>query len=197
MVAHTKQEARKSIEKLDLTQYANAAVLHGTLVPKDVKAAMEQYRHHLLLLWLNHTLSNSKLIVPSVRADAIWHEHLEDKSGYAQFCSELVGHEIKHFAGLEKGSPEHQKAVAHTRQVSNQYASGNDGGFVPNYLAMCGGFTAVPGNSHHGIHGGTAQHGPDSVSHGSHGHSDGGHGADGGGASCGGAGCGGGGCGGS
>jgi len=138
VAAKNKTEAKKLISELDIKPYIDKALEHGTLSSSDSAQAMDDYRHFLLLLWLNITLSNGEFIVPTERADAIWHEHILFTKEYREFCNALVGHFVDHVPGLEKGSEPFNKAVEHTRSVNRDYGSD---GFTPMYLASCGGIS--------------------------------------------------------
>lgn len=194
MVAHTKVEARRVIDMLELRKYAEKAVEKKLLDTKEVDDALREYRQFLLLLWINHTISNDTLVVPTERADRIWHEHILFTESYHEFSYALIGRYIHHQPGLEKGSAPFNKAVEHTRKVHREHSS--DGGYAPQYLAGCGSPSPVKtshsskqkseGGGCGGVGGGcgTATTAPAPAP------------ASCGGASCGGAGCGGGGCGG-
>ncbi|MBI4118480.1 MAG: hypothetical protein HY455_03030 [Parcubacteria group bacterium] len=133
MKAKTKADARIVITALDLSSYIAKAKRHGTLVEVDVGPAIDEYRQFLLLVWINKTAGNKEFVVPTERADAIWHEHILDSSKYRTFCMNLVGEYIDHFPGLTKGSPAFMRAMEHTKQVHR-----NDGmdGFLVVYLGM-------------------------------------------------------------
>jgi uncharacterized membrane protein YgcG len=209
--AASKKEAVALIQRLDLKKaVARAVTVRQTLIRAEAQVAEEEYRQFLLLIWINQTMSSREYVVPSKRADAIWHEHILDSASYRAFSEALVGKYIDHNPGLEPGTERFNRAVQHTKKLHRDH--GNDG-FTPSYLASCGSATPMfidtghSGRSNaddhsliqHGNVGGhdhgTNDHGnhASDAGHGSHG-SDSSHGSScGSGSSCGGSSCGGGG----
>lgn len=131
MTATNKQIAKDLIASIDLSKFTARAVNEGALSRWNTDQAKSEYRQHLLLLWINITMSNKEFIVPTELAEVIWREHLDDESNYLRFCENLVGRYIPHDHGLEKGSPAFNKAVAHTKTVHDQYGSD---GFYDSYV---------------------------------------------------------------
>lgn len=148
--------AKNLINQLDLSTYTRNAVVRGTLRGSDAKKAEDEYRHHLLLMFISIKIESDELVVPTHIADMIWHEHIEDRSAYKAFCVTLYGKEIRHDQTLTKGTPRYDRALAHTKTLDR---STNDDGFISGVYAVCGGTpftpnvsspgTAVLGNNHH------------------------------------------------
>lgn len=207
MRARNQREAVQVVANLNMDKFVDRAIAHGDLKRDQVERAKIEYRQFMLLIWLNESAGHTQLVVPTVLADAIWHEHIMFTREYREFCENLVGKFIDHVPGLEKGTEPFNRAVVHTRELHRKHSDTTT--FAPNYLGGCGGGTVyVPIESglstKHAAAGHTSgDHSmpPVSASDGhsdgsSHGGDGGGHGgSDGGGASCG-ASCGGGGCGG-
>lgn len=186
MAARTIEEAKRVIDAVDFTPYLAKAKKHAGFF-WDADKAIQDYKQFLLLIWFNNKAGNTEVIVPTERADVIWHEHILFTRDYAKFCDDLVGHFVHHMPGLEKGTEPFNKAVEHTKQVQRDNSGGSSScGYSPGYMGGCGASTP-PTSS-------TPSKGVcDSGSHGSH-HDSGASCSSG--SSCGGAGCGGGGCGG-
>lgn len=145
MSARTKPEAMRLIQNLDLRGFAAKAVLKRQLAADEVDIASQEYRHYMLLVWTNTIMGNTEFVVPTERADAIWHEHILSTREYREFSDALIGKYIDHFPGLEKGTREFNRAVDHTRKVHKEHGSNSLGscGFAPMYLGGCGGSVSV------------------------------------------------------
>jgi len=181
------QEAKNKIAGLNLLPYVTKAVMNGKLRTRDTVQAEKEYRHFLLLVFVNTSVESTEWVVPTERADQVWHEHLLDSANYRMCCDDVFGRFIDHYPGLEKGTASFKKATKHTEAV-HESLGGRDSGFVPVY-AVCAA-THMPGLSSSYPANHDTGHSPSSHSTSSHSSSSdsGGHGA-----SCGGAGCGGGG----
>ena len=131
-------DARGIIAKLKLAPYTKKALKAGKLSKADAKEAEVEYRQHLLLCWVNQQIQGNQQIVPTERADQIWHEHILDTKPYSEFCNQLYGEYLHHNPSLEKGSRKFNRAVEHTREV--QSSVGNNDSFAPTMYAACGGF---------------------------------------------------------
>lgn len=138
MAARTYDKAREIISRLDLSKYGIKAVKNGHLKAREVERAENEYRHFLLLAWVNQRHQSTEFIVPTEHADALWHEHLMYTSEYRAFCDELFGSYLDHHPGLEKGSAPFNRAVEHTKKTSKRDAAD---GFAPNYMGGCGATT--------------------------------------------------------
>ncbi len=140
MAAHSKITAKRVIDDVDLTPYVAKAIMEGKLQRqgKNAEQAEKEYRHHMLLVWMNNQQGNKQIVVPTDLADHIWHQHILDSVPYRRFCDNLIGRYIDHIPGLKKGSAEHRRATQHTQQLSRD--TGSDA-YVPMYLAAasCGG----------------------------------------------------------
>ncbi len=143
MVAYTKGEAKRVIDALELQKYGKKAVEKKLLNAGELDEALREYRQFLLLLWINHIMSNDTPVVPTERADRIWHEHILFTEPYHELGDALIGRYIHHKPGLEKGSAPFNKAVEHTREVHREHSS--DGGYAPGYLAGCS--TSAPASA--------------------------------------------------
>jgi hypothetical protein len=133
MAAWRKSTAIATIRDLGLTDYAEQAVQAGHLDLAEVEAAMAEYRQFLLLIWVNRMVTDESFIIPTLRADQIWHEHILDSAAYRDFCMRLVNRHIDHLPGLKRGTPGHDEALAHTRKVHGGFG---EGGFVATYLGV-------------------------------------------------------------
>lgn len=133
MAAWRKATAIATIRDLDLRAYADRAVKAGHLDPAQVEAAMAEYRQFLLLVWVNRMVTDEGLIVPTRRADQIWHEHILDSAAYRDFCIRLVNRYLDHRPGLQEGAPDHDAALEQTRKVHGGFG---EGGFATTYLGV-------------------------------------------------------------
>lgn len=138
VAAHSKSTARRVIDSVDVTAYANKAIAEGKMKRSQVREAANEYRHYMLLVWMNNQQGNKQVVVPTELADHIWHQHILDSVPYRRFCDNLIGRYIDHIPGLKKGSTAHKRATQHTQQLSRD--TGSDG-YVPVYLiaGSCGG----------------------------------------------------------
>ncbi|HMO78393.1 MAG TPA: hypothetical protein PKD95_04325 [Candidatus Paceibacterota bacterium] len=127
MSAYSKDEAMRIIQALHLRPYIVQALLKQTLTKQDAEIAASEYRQQMLLIWINQKMSGREQIVPTVRADAVWHEHILDAANYRMFCDRLYGRFIDHTPGLRKGSVAHNAAVRHTVSLQQKYASNDNG----------------------------------------------------------------------
>lgn len=150
MVAKTRSEARRLIDALDLTAFVTKARKAKTLKWWQVRQAELDYRQFLYLVWLNRQSGNSEFVVPTERADALWHEHILYTANYRSFTNELFGQYLDHFPGLTPGTKEFNRAVTHTRSLKREDSS--SGCYAPGYLGGCGGGTSSHSSSH-GSHG--------------------------------------------
>lgn len=121
MAAETKAEAIGEISAIELGHYADRALRDGRLESEQVDFALREYRQFLLLIWVNKKSRGREFIVPTERADQIWHEHILDTAFYRAFCDRLVGRYIDHTPGLEKGTAPFVRAVDHTRAVHHEF----------------------------------------------------------------------------
>ncbi|MBI4120775.1 MAG: hypothetical protein HY457_00765 [Parcubacteria group bacterium] len=133
MKAQTEADAYRVIEGLNVEPYVKKAIATGKLTHNQVDSAVTEYRHFLFLVWLNRTLRNEEFVVPTKRADSIWHEHILDSPNYRKFCNDLVGEYIDHTPGLEEDTPPFNRAVEHTRRVHRDHALD---GFLAVYLGI-------------------------------------------------------------
>jgi len=133
MAAWRKSTAVETIRALDLHGYAARAVEAGHLDPGQVEAAMAEYRQFLLLIWVNRMVTDEGFLIPTLRADQIWHEHILDSAAYRDFCTRLVNRYIDHRPGLQRGAPDHDAALAHTRKVHGGFG---ERGFATTYLGV-------------------------------------------------------------
>jgi uncharacterized membrane protein YgcG len=198
MAAKTQSEAVQLLRNVNLVPFIRKALEHGSLKNADVTKAVAEYQQFMLLIWANEQKGSPEMVVPTILADTIWHEHIQFTRNYREFCNDLVGRFIDHVPGLEKGTEKFNKAVEHTRNLQRDTSSagGVNDTFMPMYLGVCGASTSTKSSPIHDA-GGHHDHAPVSSGH----HSDGGSHGDGhsssdSGSSCGGASCGGGGCGG-
>lgn len=97
-----------------------------------VTQAVKEYRHFLWLLWWNRKEGNQLPVVPTKRADVIWHAHLLFNDEYNAFCQRTYGEVIAHRPGLEEGTAPFITAVLHTKELHDRV--GYDG-FDEHYFA--------------------------------------------------------------
>ncbi|MDT0596057.1 hypothetical protein [Glaciecola petra] len=96
-----------------------------------VDQAKAEFRHFLYLLWWNRKAANLLPVVPTKRADIIWHGFLLFNGAYNEFCMDLYGEVIEHNPGLEEGSAPFNEAVIHTKSLHDAIG---DGGFDEHYF---------------------------------------------------------------
>ena len=127
----TKKKVRKHISKLNLEPYIHKAIRLHTVKPTEVIIAKHEYRQFLLLLWIKQTMGEKGVLVPSKRASALWHEHVDDDALYKRFCIKITLMYVPYHEGLPVGSKKYDEAVAFTRKLHKEHGSG---GFTSDYL---------------------------------------------------------------
>lgn len=125
--------ARRKIHKLDVSAYVKKAQELFGLRDQDVHATIKEYQHFLYLLFWNREKQYHLPVVPTERADMLWHAHLLFNAEYNPFCEDVFGEIIFHRPGLEKGSDAFTAAVLHTRSLHDQV--GYDG-FDEDYFSF-------------------------------------------------------------
>jgi hypothetical protein len=128
---------RGLIAALDLQPFVSTAVELFGLTPENIAPAMTEYRHFLYLVYWNRRLEQTLMIVPTKRADALWHAHILHTRSYREMCQSIFGQFIDHNPGLIEGSAPFQKAMRHTRDVHNHITrAGKEPGFDDAYFAF-------------------------------------------------------------
>lgn len=128
-------KARKKIATLNMNNYIKKAQELFGLADADVKAAEQEYRHFLYLIHRNRREGHRQSIVPTKRADSVWHAHLLSNTEYNMFCIDLYSEIIGHNSGLEEGTSPFNSAVEHTKMIHARF--GGDG-FDPGYFSQVG-----------------------------------------------------------
>jgi hypothetical protein len=153
MAARTKEEVTALIDSLDVDFLWKKAREKGTVGLLSRGKATTEYKHFLFLLWLNTMEGNTEFVVPSERADAVWHEHILFTREYLEFSEKLVGQMIHHNPGLEKGTAPFDRAVEHTRKLhmknradaKQSQSTSECGGYVTMYLGASDAPSSAPG----------------------------------------------------
>lgn len=148
MPATTAAEAIRTISDLDLRPFVALARSAGELDWVDVDMAVDEYRHFLFLVWVRPEKWGGPFVVPTRRADALWHQHILHTADYRAFCDALIGRYIDHHPGLEPGTQMYRESIAYSRKLTLKYGAD---GFAPNYL-----------NARTGPRGGSGPSGPGS-----------------------------------
>lgn len=124
------EKARKKIAMLDMGNYIKKAKELFGLDDSQVETAEREYRHFLYLLYWNRRESNKLPVVPTKRADTLWHAHLLFNAEYNAFCVELYAEIIAHRPGLEEGTDPFIAAVLHTKGLHDRVGyNGFDNGY--------------------------------------------------------------------
>lgn len=125
-------KARKKIAQLDMGNYIKKAKELFGLDDSQVEKAEQEYRHFLYLLFWNRHEGNEQPVVPTKRADTLWHAHLLFNAEYNAFCLDLYGEIIAHRPGLEEGTDPFIIAVLHTKELHDRVG---DDGFDKGYFS--------------------------------------------------------------
>lgn len=125
--------ARHVLQNVDLDRLIPNAQKHFGLADEDIEVAKQEYRHFWYLMWWNEHDSWLPDIVPTTRADALWHAHLLDNGMYEAFCLPAFGKVIFHIESKEDaaGRVRHAENIEHTKFVHGEHGAG---GFVQVYL---------------------------------------------------------------
>lgn len=96
------------------------------LDPAQAEQAINEYRHFMYLIWFNDREGHEEVVVPTRRADAIWHAHLIDNYDYGDMCQRAIGRMVYHNAtDYQDGSEALARATAHTQRLHAEH--GGDG----------------------------------------------------------------------
>lgn len=125
------QIALEAIANLDLTYYVKKAIRSGGINEEQASIAAMEYRHFLCLVYIKIDNGIKEFVVPSKRADEIWHQHILDTQSYSSFCEESIGQYLHHNPHLDEGSDPFNVAVKHTQDLHLIYGHL---GFVDVYL---------------------------------------------------------------
>ena len=143
--APTFERMRHVIENVDLELVVIRAKKYFGLIDEQIPRALEEYRHFMFLLWQNSEHRKEMPVVPTKRADAIWHAHLLDNGHYNRFCEAVHGRIVYHNDDdYQEGSASLLAAVACTRKLHAMYG---ECGFVAMYLDTNIGGTREPGSA--------------------------------------------------
>lgn len=124
--------AKAKIAALDLAPLVTMAKKYFGLTDEETVQAEADYKHFLYLVYWNRREENGLTVVPTKRADMLWHAHLLFNREYNDFCISLVGKIIYHSPGLEEGTTPFLNGVAHTKMLHDRRAA--DDGFEPGYF---------------------------------------------------------------
>jgi hypothetical protein len=130
---------RKIIDNEDLTPivtksrelFTDAPFCFG-LKGENIDTAVAEFKHFLFLLWWNTHKKNKMSVVPTKRADILWHGFLIYNQLYNQFCINLYGGIVAHRPGLEEGSEPFHIACSHTKMLHDEVGKY---GYVHNYFS--------------------------------------------------------------
>ncbi len=125
-------KARAKIAELDLATAIALAQKYFELNEDEVRAAVRDYRHFWYLVYWNNREENGLPVVPTKRADKLWHGHLLINREYNRFSEALIGKILYHTPGLEEGTTPFLNAVAHTKMLHDRRAK--DDGFDADYF---------------------------------------------------------------
>lgn len=128
---------RRKIEAIDLASLiAKTQELFG-LDEEDAEAAKREYRHFLYLVYWNKRLAGDTMVVPTKRADKLWHTHILYTRSYNAMCQDIFGTFLHHNPGLEEGTPPFEHAMKHTKRLHNHvYHDRDKPGFDEDYFSF-------------------------------------------------------------
>lgn len=132
-MSYLPKTTKTAIANLDLSYYVKKALESGNLAALDAKTAEKEYRHFLCLVDIKINLGLEEFVVPSKRADEIWHQHILDTQAYSNFCGGIIGQYLHHNPHLEEGSDPFNVAVKYTQNMHQKYGHL---GFVDVYLGV-------------------------------------------------------------
>lgn len=128
---------RQKIESLNLAPFVEKAQELFGLTEKDSDAAVLEYRHFLYLVYWNKRLAGNTMVVPTVRADKLWHAHILYTKNYADMCHDILGTFLHHNPGLEEGSEQSEYAMKHTKRLHDHvYRDRGKPGFDEDYFSF-------------------------------------------------------------
>lgn len=130
LLAVKNSTSREKIAGIDMLPYVKAAITFLGLAPEDALVAENEYRHFMFLVSENDRHDGT--IVPSKRADLVWHAHILHTSNYREFCDTVFGRFIDHNPGLERGTNPFNQAVTHTKMLHDRIGRQ---GFALNYFS--------------------------------------------------------------
>lgn len=120
---------------LDLTPFTKKARELFGLEDHEVEAAEREFRHFLYLVGWNKREGNAEVVVPTKRADKLWHAALLFTRDYRRLCEQLFGSFLDHQPGLEEGTPELDRASVHTKRLHDTVMT-KVPGFDPGYFSF-------------------------------------------------------------
>jgi hypothetical protein len=124
--------AKAKIAALDLAPLVIMAKKYFGLTDEETEQAEADYRHFLYLVYWNRREENGLPVVPTKRADMLWHAHLLFNKEYNDFCISLIAKIMYHSPGLEEGTTPFLNGVAHTKMLHDRRAATD--GFNPAYF---------------------------------------------------------------
>lgn len=128
---------RKKIEAIDLAPFVTKAQELFGLDEEDAEAAKREYRHFLYLVYWNKRLAGDTMVVPTKRADMLWHAHILYTRYYEAACQDIFGTFLHHNPGLEEGTPPFEHAMKHTKRLHNHvYRDRGKPGFDEDYFSF-------------------------------------------------------------
>jgi uncharacterized membrane protein YgcG len=126
---------RRKIEGLDLTKYIKKAKELFGLRDAETEATITDYRHFLYLVYWNRRLECRTKVVPTKRADILWHAHILFTRDYREMCLNIFGRMLDHEPGLEEGTAPFEKACIHTKRVHDFAYKEKKPGFNEQYFS--------------------------------------------------------------
>lgn len=111
-------DLRDEIKKCD-ELFVQSKVLFGENY-EHVEQAIIEFKHFLFLVWWNKKTKQSVPVVPTKRADLIWHGFLLFNQKYNNFCNDTFGEIVTHSPGLEEGTEPFETAMQHTKWLHDQ-----------------------------------------------------------------------------
>ena len=118
---------RKKIDSVDFQPIITKSEALFTDAPallgengEQVKVALTEFKHFLFLVWWNKHQGHRFPVVPTKRADVLWHGFLIFNHQYNKFCHEVYGQILYHKPGLEEGTSDFDLACLHTRMLHEE-----------------------------------------------------------------------------
>lgn len=103
-------EAVARVASIDLSRIRRKLASPDIGDPMDshaVEKACQEYKQFLIL----SLIYDNRIIVPSIEADRVWHQHILDTHAYAADTERVFGFFLHHFPYLGTGGPDDAKRL--------------------------------------------------------------------------------------
>ena len=110
----TTTQAHNIIKELNISNYIKEAKKKSPNI--NEKKLENEYKQHLLILFVNANNNQNDIVAPTESADIIWKLHILDKENYEAFCKKLFGKTIYRNTDLDN-KQKRKKAITNTKAL--------------------------------------------------------------------------------